>query len=107
MKANNPEFTKCVYKNLNRIFMNVRAKPGSKKEGIQSIGENEIYVCLKAPPVDGKANANLIKYFSEIFKISKSDVVLEKGGLNKNKLVSIVDIYSLEEVNNILNDNLI
>jgi uncharacterized protein len=98
---------KSIYKKFSRIFLIVRAKPGSKRQGISSIGEEEISVCIRAPPVDGKANSALIEYFSDVFNISKSDVVLEKGGTNKNKLISIVDIYSEDEVLKLLNDNLL
>lgn len=98
---------KSIYKKFSRIFLILRAKPGSKRQGISSITEEEISVCIRAPPVDGKANSALVEYFSEIFNISKSDVILEKGGTNKNKLISIVDVHTEEEVLKILNDNLL
>jgi uncharacterized protein (TIGR00251 family) len=97
----------AVYKNLSRIFIHVKAKPGSKKQGVSQITESEIAICIRSPPVEGKANAALIEYFADIFNLSKSDVGLEKGGLSKNKLISIADIYTEEEVYNILNENLL
>ena len=100
-------FHKSIFKNLGRLYLVIRAKPGSKKQGINSITEDEISVCIKAPPVDGKANAALIEYLADIFDLSKSDVILEKGGSNKNKLVSLTDCYTEEEVIKILNDNLL
>jgi uncharacterized protein (TIGR00251 family) len=107
MQVNSPAIPKCIYKSLSRIFLIVRAKPGSKKEGIRSIDDEEVNVCIRAQPVDGKANVGLIEYFSDIFDISKSDVVLEKGSSNKHKLISIADVYSEEEVYKILNENLL
>jgi|LauGreDrversion4_2_1035121.scaffolds.fasta_scaffold695085_1 uncharacterized protein (TIGR00251 family) len=97
----------AVYKNLSRIFIHVKAKPGSKKQGISQISESEVAVCIRSPPVEGKANTALIEYFAEIFNLPKSDVRLEKGGLSKNKLVSIADVYTEEDVLNILNENLL
>jgi uncharacterized protein (TIGR00251 family) len=94
-----------VYKNLSRIFIHVKAKPGSKNQGVSQITESEVAVCIRSSPVEGKANAALIEYFADIFNLSKSDVRLEKGGLSKNKLISIADIYTEEEVYNILNEN--
>jgi uncharacterized protein (TIGR00251 family) len=107
MQGSTTAVPKSIYKNLSRIYLIIRAKPGSKKQGISSINEDEIYVSIKAPPVDGKANSALIEYFSDIFDISKSEVTLEKGGTNKHKLISIADIYTEEEVLQILNDNLL
>ena len=97
----------AVYKNLSRIFIHVKAKPGSKKQGVSQITESEVAICIRSPPVEGKANAALLEYFADIFNLSKSDVRLEKGGLSKNKLISIADIYTEEEVYIILNENLL
>ncbi len=101
------EVGKCFYKHMSRIYLCVKAKPASKKEGISAITESEISVCVKSPPVDGKANTALVKYFAEIFDVSKSDVRLERGGTSKSKLISIVDVYSNEDVLRILNENLL
>ena len=97
----------AVYKNLSRIFIYVKAKPGSKKEGISSISESEISVSIRSPPVDGKANTALIEYFADIFNLSKSDIIIEKGGTSKNKLISITDVYTEQEVMKILYENLL
>ncbi len=51
---------------------------------------------IKAPPVDGKANAAIINFFVGILDISKLDITLEKGSKNKHKLLS-VDIDTTEE----------
>src|SRR4051812_23896421 len=98
---------KCIYKKISRIFLIVKAKPGSKKQGISVISDEVININIKSPPVDGKANIELICYLADIFDLSKSDVTLEKGGSNKNKIISISDVYSEEEVLNILNENLL
>lgn len=103
----NQNVRQAVYSNLSRIFIWVKAKPGSKKKGISSISDTEISVSIQSPPVDGKANSALIEYFAEIFNLSKSDVIIEKGGTSKNKLISISNVYSESEVYGILNQNLI
>jgi uncharacterized protein (TIGR00251 family) len=101
---------KAITKNLtnNRIYLIVKAKPNSKKCGISTISDSEIGICVKAPAVDNKANLAMIEYLSDIFDISKSDVILERGGSSRNKLISI-DLSNLseEETLKILNDNLI
>lgn len=96
-----------IYKRSSRIYLIVRAKPGSKREGICSMDDEEISICIRAPPVDGKANIALISYISGIFDLSKSDIVLEKGGTNKNKLISITDCFELDEVYKIINENML
>jgi uncharacterized protein (TIGR00251 family) len=107
MQTNNLVFGNCIYKKFSRIYFIIKAKPGSKRVGISSISEEQICVCLNAPAVEGKANLVLINYLSEIFDVSKSDVILEKGNTNKNKLISISDIFTEEEIIKILNKNLL
>ena len=99
---------KCIYRNVgSKVFIILKSKPGSKQEGISSITEDEICLCVKAPPIEGKANSAIMKYFAEIFDISQSNIVIEKGETNKNKVISVDGSYTEEEVYEILNKNMI
>lgn len=49
----------------------------------------QLKIRITAPPIDGKANQHLIKYLAKSFGVSKSDVQLESGELNRNKVVRI------------------
>jgi uncharacterized protein len=44
---------------------------------------------LKSPPVDGKANAELIALVAEQFACSKSAVTIKAGASGRKKLVQI------------------
>ncbi|WP_369433880.1 DUF167 family protein YggU [Psychromonas sp. MME1] len=50
---------------------------------------DELKVMITAPPIDGKANQHLIKFLSKQFKVPKGAVIVEKGSLNRHKLVRI------------------
>jgi uncharacterized protein (TIGR00251 family) len=50
---------------------------------------SRLAISLKAPPVDGAANKELVKFLSKQFKISKSSFSLEKGETSKQKIVKI------------------
>jgi len=100
---------KCIYRHLfgSKIFINIKTKPGSKREGISFITDDEICVNIKAPPVEGKANLAIIKYFSDVFDLSKSSIAIEKGETNKNKIISVGCAYTEEEIFNMLKENMI
>ena len=51
--------------------------------------DDELKITISAPPVDGQANAHLLKFLSKAFKVPKSSIVLEKGELNRHKQVWI------------------
>lgn|GEM_PF-166723 len=69
-----------------RIF--VRVKPNAKRSEVEKIGE-EFLVSVKAPPVKGRANAELIEVLADYFKVPKSKVKIVAGERSKRKVVEI------------------
>jgi uncharacterized protein (TIGR00251 family) len=57
----------------------VKIKPGAFKDEISFDSENNLIIKIREKPIDGAANDYLIKFLSKEFKISKSNIVLEKG----------------------------
>lgn len=68
-----------------RLYIQPKA---SKDQWIGKHGE-EIKLAITAPPVDGKANAHLIKYLAKQFKVTKSQIKIEKGEKGRHKQVRI------------------
>ncbi len=70
------------------IRMQIKAQPAaSKNEFCEIYGDNSIKIRIKAPPVDGAANKELIKFLSKSFKVSKSDIIFKSGQQGKIKIV--------------------
>lgn len=67
----------------------VRVKPNSKQQLIQEAADGSLTVHLKSPPIDGKANEELIKLLAEKFNIPKSQITIKSGLSSRNKLVEI------------------
>lgn len=70
--------------------ISVRVKPGAKNEGVTKIDDSHYVVCVKAPPVEGKANEAAIRILSEYLGIPKSSIRILKGEASKNKIVEIL-----------------
>ncbi|QIW15169.1 YggU family protein [Pasteurellaceae bacterium RH1A] len=68
-----------------RIFL----QPKASRDQVVGLHDGEIKIAITAPPVDGKANAHLIKYLSKLFKVPKSSLILEKGELQRHKQIFI------------------
>ncbi|MDK2795787.1 MAG: uncharacterized protein PWQ22_829 [Archaeoglobaceae archaeon] len=66
----------------------VRVKPNAKKRAMEKIGE-EYVVSLKSPPIDGRANAELIEIVSEYFKVPKSKIRIVAGQKSRKKILEI------------------
>ena len=63
----------------------------SKNEIIGELQGGIIKIKLKAPPVDGEANKELIKFLSREWKIPKSKINITKGQTSRTKIIEIED----------------
>ncbi|MBD2742487.1 DUF167 domain-containing protein [Coleofasciculus sp. FACHB-1120] len=69
----------------------VKVKPNSKNQSIKEAEDGSLTVHLKSPPVDGKANEELIQILSKKFNVSKSRIIIKLGLSSRNKLIEIDD----------------
>ncbi|MGI8504635.1 MAG: DUF167 domain-containing protein [Hassallia sp.] len=67
----------------------VKVKPNSKQQKIEEQPDGSLSVHLKSPPIDGKANEELIKLLSEKFDVPKFHIRIKSGLSSRQKLVEI------------------
>ncbi|XP_008296340.1 UPF0235 protein C15orf40 homolog [Stegastes partitus] len=80
------------------VTITVHAKPGSKHSGITGVSAESVGVAIAAPPTDGEANAELIRYLAEVLDLKKSHISLDKGSRSRDKLIKVDSALSPEEV---------
>ncbi|KAL1462920.1 hypothetical protein WDU94_014721 [Cyamophila willieti] len=87
------------------IIIKIQAKPGAKQNAITDIKTEAVGVQINAPPVDGEANTELVKYLSKLLGLRKSDVTLDKGSKSRQKKICIdKNACSLDDVQRKLNE---
>lgn len=67
----------------------VRVKPNARISVLQESAEGPWLARIKSPPVDGKANQELISLLAKHFGCPKSAVSIKSGMASKLKLVQI------------------
>jgi uncharacterized protein len=67
----------------------VKVKPNAKVQKIEEETDGSLTVHIKSPPVDGKANEELIKALADKFDVPKSYVRIKSGFSSRQKLVEI------------------
>ncbi len=72
-----------------RIVFSVRVVPGSSKNLLDRIVGEELKIKIKAPPVEGAANKELIKFLGKRFKIPKSDIRILSGETGRRKRIEL------------------
>lgn len=70
-------------------ILSVKVKPNAKQQHIQTAEDGSLVVHLKSPPVDGKANAELIELLAKEFNVSKSRIQIKSGLSSKLKRIEI------------------
>jgi hypothetical protein len=73
------------------VKITVRVKPNSKQQKIIQSDDGTCRINLKSPPIEGKANQELIALLAKHFKVSKSQISIKSGLSSPNKLVEIVE----------------
>lgn len=69
----------------------VKAKPNARVSTLTRQDDGTWLAQLKSPPVDGKANAELISLVAKEFACAKSSVTIRAGAGSKLKRVEIPD----------------
>lgn len=67
----------------------VKVKPNAKASELEQLEDGSWMARIKAPPVDGKANAALIELVAEHFGVRKGAVSIKTGAGSRLKLVQI------------------
>lgn len=67
----------------------VRVKPRARTASVEKLeGENYI-VSVKSPPIEGRANKEVIEVIADYFKVAKTKVIIIKGEMGRIKMIEI------------------
>ncbi|XP_070328907.1 UPF0235 protein C15orf40 homolog [Odocoileus virginianus] len=71
-----------------------------KKAGAtnKDVTTEAVSVDVAAPPTEGEANAELGRHLSKVLELRRSDVVLDKGGKSREKVVKLLASTPPEEI---------
>ena len=72
------------------LVLRLYIQPKASRDSIIGLHGDEVKVAITAPPVDGQANAHLVKYLAKQFRVAKGHVLIEKGELGRHKQVKIL-----------------
>ncbi len=67
----------------------MRVQPGARRSEIVGELGDELKVRLAAPPVDGRANAELVRFVTELAGVPRRNVRLVRGHSSRSKVVEV------------------
>jgi hypothetical protein len=70
-------------------IIKVKVRPNARASLLEQQDDGTFIASLKAPPADGKANAELVVLVARQFGVSKCSVTIKAGAAARLKLVSV------------------
>ena len=78
------------------VVFDLRVVPRASRSEVVGVHDGALKVRIMSPPVDGAANAELIKLLAKQFGVSKGDVEILSGESSKSKRIRISSIRRAE-----------
>ncbi|MHC1743049.1 MAG: DUF167 domain-containing protein [Syntrophobacteraceae bacterium] len=74
------------------VCLNITVQPRASKSGLVGIQQGRLKIRIAAPPVDGEANEELIRFLARLFALPKSAVSILQGQRGKQKRVQLAEV---------------
>ncbi|MBF0547128.1 MAG: YggU family protein [Candidatus Riflebacteria bacterium] len=90
----------CLKPIAGGVKLSIQVVPRSSRNEISELLEEKCKIKIKAPPVEGEANHELIEFLAKIFGVSKKNIRIVSGASSKGKSVEIsgIDVLRTEEI---------
>ncbi len=77
------------YENEHVLLLTLHIQTCAKKTEVVGLYGDALKLKLAAAPIDGKANAVLLKFLAKCFQVPRSQVTLRQGDKSRHKIVEI------------------
>lgn len=71
------------------LLLSCHLQPKASKDEICGLHGDSVKIRISAPPIDGRANAQLIKFLAKQFAVAKSQVEIISGASGRQKRIRI------------------
>lgn len=79
----------CLRENEAGTLLEVHVQPKASRNEIAGLHQEALKIRLTAPPVEGEANKECIRFLARLLGIPKSDVEIVKGHKSRRKTLLI------------------
>lgn len=74
------------------IVLTVHAQPGARRSRVVGRHGDACKIAVTAPPVDGKANDEVVRVVADLFAVAARDVTVVAGRTSRRKRVAVTGI---------------
>ncbi|MEJ2515403.1 MAG: DUF167 family protein [Gammaproteobacteria bacterium] len=80
----------CQWEAQDRLICRFRVQPRASREGLAGVVGDRLKLKVHAPPVDGAANAAVVRWAARAFSVSRAQVEIIRGLSARDKTLRIV-----------------
>ncbi|MFO1408072.1 MAG: DUF167 family protein [Steroidobacteraceae bacterium] len=77
------------------LLLEVRVQPRASRPGPAGVHGGRLRMRLSAPPLDGRANAELVERLADAFGVPRARVAIEHGETGRDKRIRIRGVSAL------------
>ena len=92
-----------VHEREGAVRFAVRVQPRASKDEVAGVHGDALRIRLRAPPVDGAANAALVEFLAQVLGVAKQRVRIVTGASSRAKVVEVEGV-SRADVEGLTND---
>jgi uncharacterized protein len=74
------------------VIISVKVTPNSSRNAVIQGSEDLLTVKLTSPPVEGKANKDLLKFLAKKMRVAPSSITILKGHASREKTLLIAGV---------------
>lgn len=78
-----------IFEHANGVRILLFVVPRASKTSVEGVHDDRLRVRVAAPPVDGEANKEIVRFFANLFDVAKSDVSIEQGSTGRRKTLEV------------------
>ncbi|MFU7598337.1 DUF167 domain-containing protein [Legionella pneumophila] len=74
----------------NGLILSLLIQPGAKCNQVVGAVGGELKIKIAAPSIEDKANMELVRYLSVLFKVPKSQIKIKRGLKSRHKIIEVI-----------------
>jgi uncharacterized protein len=71
------------------VLLVLHVQPGAKRSEVSGLHGDALKIRLSAPPIEGRANAALLRFIADLFGVPLRNVELQKGAQSRHKMIRV------------------
>lgn len=80
------------------LILQLQVQPGARRNEITGLHGDRLKIKIKAPPVDGAANLEIIRFFAEVLGIRRQEIEITSGESSRQKNLRVQGSLSAEDI---------